>query len=149
MLDSWHEPVADAEGRVNRRALLQGSGAAALSAAGAAAAASPVFDPALVERVALESGATVALQDRRFVLPDSTRARLAANGVRLLDLEGDLVRMWRGEHAELLSARATRLLGVTPWIEFLVVRGLAAESRRRVRYERYDVATDCIVWLIA
>jgi hypothetical protein len=149
MLDSWHEPVAEAEVRLDRRALLQGTGAAALSAAGTAAVASPGFYPALVERVALESGATVALQHRRFALPDATRGKLSANGVRLLDLEGDLVRMWRGEHADLLSARATRLLGVTPWMEFLLVRGLAAESRRRVRYERHDATTDCIVWLIA
>jgi hypothetical protein len=59
------------------------------------------------------------------------------------------VRMWRGEHAALLQDPATRLMGVTPWIEFVMVRGLAAESRKRVRYQRFDADSNAVVWLIA
>jgi hypothetical protein len=57
--------------------------------------------------------------------------------------------MWRGEHATLLGDPSTRLVGTTPWIQFVMIQGLAAESRRRVRYQRHDAATDAMVWLIA
>jgi hypothetical protein len=49
----------------------------------------------------------------------------------------------------LLGDPGTRLLGVTPWIEFVMIQGLAAESRRRVRYQRFDDARDAMVWFIA
>jgi hypothetical protein len=147
MLESWHDPEAPAEAvRLSRRTLIAGSGSAMLVAAGAR---SDAIDAAVVEQAALEHLATVVLQDRRLVLPQDACQRLAAGGVRVLDLERDPVRMWRGEHATLLGNSATRLFGVTPWIEFVMIQGLAAESRRRVRYQRFDATRDAMVWLIA
>lgn len=93
--------------------------------------------------------ATVVLQDRRLPVPADIAARLAGNGAKLLELEADPVRMWRGELAALLGSRETRLLGVTQWPQFLLVSGLAAESGRRVRYQRFDAAAGAFVWLIA
>jgi hypothetical protein len=92
---------------------------------------------------------TVILQDGRHALPDVLRQRLAGNGALLVQLEPDPVRQWRSEFAALLGARTTRLLGVTRWPEFLLVRGLAEESGRRVRYQRMDAASGAIIWLIA
>jgi hypothetical protein len=147
MLESWHEPApADESPRLTRRSLLAGSGGAMLVAAGAR---SDAIDATVVEQAALEHGASVVLQDRRLVLPEDACRRLAARGVRVLELEGDPVRMWRGEHAAMLADSGTRLLGVTPWIEFVMIQGLAAESRRRVRYQRFDATRNAMVWLIA
>lgn len=133
---------------LNRRELLALSGGAMMLAAAAPAstdaAASTSAGP-LPE----SDGTTVVLQDRRLQLPDEVRARLDANGSLLLTLDPDPVRMWRGEHAALLQDSSTRLLGVTPWIEFVMVRGLAAETRRRVRYQRFDADSNAMVWLIA
>jgi non-homologous end joining protein Ku len=67
----------------------------------------------------------------------------------VITLEADPVRMWRGDLAGVLDQRATRLLGVTRWTEFLLIQGLAAETRRRVQYQRFDAATGTMVWLIA
>jgi hypothetical protein len=147
MLESWHDPApGDASPRLSRRSLIAGSGGAALLAAGAR---SDAIDAAAVEQVALEHRATVVLQDRRLVLPQDSCQRLAASGVRVIELEGDPVRMWRGAHAAVLGDAGTRLLGVTPWIEFVMIQGLASESRRRVRYQRFDATRDAMVWLIA
>jgi hypothetical protein len=146
MLESWHDPEAADAPRLSRRTLIAGSGGAMLVAAGAR---SDAIDASVVEQAALEHQATVVLQDRRLVLPEDACQRLAAGGVRVLDLEPDPVRMWRGVHAELLGNHATRLLGVTPWIEFVMIQGLAAESLRRVRYQRFDATRDAMVWLIA
>lgn len=147
MLESWHDPApADESPRLSRRTLIAGSGGAVLMATGAAPDA---IDASVVEQAALEHQAAVVLQDRRLLLPVDACERLAARGVRVIDLEGDPVRMWRGEHASLLANSGTRLLGVTPWIEFVMVQGLAAESRRRVRYQRFDASRDAMVWLIA
>lgn len=139
---------------LNRRELLALSGGAVVAAAGAAAAgagsgAAP--SPSLVtgDLPATDDGTTVVLQDRRLPLPEEVRARLDAGGSRLLTLDPDPVRMWRGEHAALLQGAGTRLLGVTPWIEFVMIRGLAAESRRLVRYQRFDADSNAVVWLIA
>lgn len=96
-----------------------------------------------------QGGATVILQARQFVIPDDLRARFAASGAQVLLLDDDPVRMWRGQWAPLLARRDTRLLGATRWPELLMVQGLAAESRRHVRYQRLDAATGAMVWLIA
>ena len=147
MLESWHDPApAEESPRLSRRTLMAGSGGAMLMAAGAAAGA---IDASVVEQAALEHQAAVVLQDRRLVLPQDACDRLAARGVRVIDLEVDPVRMWRGKHASVLADAGTRLLGVTPWIEFVMIQGLAAESRRRVRYQRFDATRDVMVWLIA
>lgn len=122
-----------------RREVLAGAGLAlagtALPAAGASAAEA--------QRDLL------VLQDPRLPLPDEVRQQLGRNGARIIALEADPVRMWRGPHAGLLGNRGTRLLGVTTWPTFLMVRGLAEESGRRVRSQRLDAASGAMVWLIA
>lgn len=129
--------------RTNRRKLLAGAGLGFAGSALSTMATGPV------STVAGEAVPTVILQDRRLELPDDVRRRLAGNGARIVVLAEDPVRMWRGELAPLLTARETRLLGVTSWPQFLMVRGLAEESGRRVRYQRFDAASGAIVWLIA
>ena len=135
---------------LNRRELLALSGGAVAAVTGGSTAMS---QPAGTDQgkalLAFEDGPAVVLQDRRLQLPEDIRARLDATGTRLLTLEQDPVRMWRGEHGALLQSADTRLLGVTPWIEFVMIRGLAAESRRRVRYQRFDADSNAMVWLIA
>lgn len=128
----------------SRRAMLAGAGCAVAGAA--------LARDTAVQGAAEEAGApraTVVLQDRRVPLPAEIAARLAGNGAQLLELEPDPVRMWRGQWAPLLTRRDTRLLGVTQWPQFLLVSGLAAESGRRVRYQRFDAASGAFVWLIA
>lgn len=92
---------------------------------------------------------TVILQDGRHVLPDVLQRQFAGRGAQVIALAEDPVRQWRGESAALLAARSTRLIGLTRWPEFLLVRGLAEESGRRVRYQRLDAASGAILWLIA
>lgn len=135
---------------LNRRELLALSGGAVMAAAGASASAAAA-EAAIVEGGDLMPAAnsTVVVQDRRLALPEDLRARLGEDGVKLVTLEQDPVRMWRGEHARLLQSAETRLMGVTPWIEFVMIRGLAAETRRRVRYQRFDADSNAMVWLIA
>lgn len=125
-----------------RRQLLAGAGGALAGTAmpGAAAQLASASAPQA-------AGTTVILQSRHFTLPDDVRARLGAHGAEVVMLEDDPVRMWRGPLAAQLADRGTRLLGVTRWPEFLLVQGLAAESRRRVRYQRLD-ASGALVWLI-
>lgn len=134
---------------LNRRELLALTGGAVVAAAGASSTTSNPASGAADELLHEANGNTVVLQDRRLQLPDEVRARMDASGSRLLTLDQDPVRMWRGEHAALLQDPGTRLLGVTPWIEFVMIRGLAAESRRRVRYQRFDADSNAMVWLIA
>ncbi|MFO7326215.1 MAG: hypothetical protein DIU62_010915 [Pseudomonadota bacterium] len=138
---------------LNRRELIALSGGAVMAATAATAAAtrspsSPV-GPDVAGADVTGAGRTVILQDRRLELPLDLRERLQMDGAALLTLEPDPVRMWRGEHAALLQDPGTRLMGVTPWVEFLMVRGLAAESRKRVRYQRFDADSNAVVWLIA
>ncbi|HMA12925.1 MAG TPA: hypothetical protein VKO83_13625 [Steroidobacteraceae bacterium] len=128
-----------------RRQFLQGSvvltGAGALLAAGHAAQASAALLAA--------SGASVVLHDPRLPIDGKVAASLEAAGARFIALAGDPVRLWRGAQRELLAHRATRLFGVTHWPDFLIVRGLAAETRRHVRHESLDPATGVMTWLIA
>jgi hypothetical protein len=150
MLESWHDETApDAAPRLSRRVVLAGSGGAMMVAAAGlrAEAGAAVGNPE--DLFAAGAGQTVVLQDRRLVLPEDLRERLTTNGSRFITLDPDPVRMWRGEHAALLTNPQTRLLGVTPWIEFVMIQGLAAESRRRARYQRFDAGNDAMVWLIA
>lgn len=133
---------------LNRRELLMLSGGAVISASASAAPTSAAAQD-VNELLATDTGTTVVLQDRRLPLPVELQGRLAGNGARLLPLDEDPVRMWRGEHAALLDHAGTRLLGVTPWIQFVMIQGLAAESRRRVRYQRFDAGSNAMVWLIA
>jgi hypothetical protein len=132
--------------RTTRRALLVGTGAGLAGAMAAGAVAAHATDSLQDDVFA---AATIVLQDARLPLPADVRARLDHNGARVITLEADPVRMWRGELAPILDRRDTRMLGVTRWTEFLLIQGLAAESRRRVHYQRFDAATDTMVWLIA
>ncbi len=129
--------------RASRREMLAGAG---MALAGAPLALSANAAPV---PTAPGNDATIVLQDRRYALPQAVIQRLGGNGARVMALEADPVRQWRGEQAPLLAARGTRLLGVTGWPQFLLVRGLAEESGRRVRHSRLDVASGAIVWLIA
>ena len=131
--------------RANRRQLLAGAGAALAGGAFIPGSTATGSDDSSADM----PGTTVILQDRRYALPDVVQRRLADNGAHLIALEADPVRQWRGDAAALLAMRATRLLGVTRWPEFLLVRGLAEESGRRVRYQRFDAATGAITWLMA
>lgn len=147
MLESWHTPEEQGAGslRMDRRAMLTVSGALVMAAA--TAGGTEAREAGALSSIA--SRPTVILQDRRVLLPEGLPSRLGGNVVRVLQLEADPVRMWRGEHAALLADPRTRLVGVTPWIEFVMIQGLAAESHRRVHYQRHDAGADAMVWLIA
>jgi hypothetical protein len=133
----------------SRRQFLQRS--AALTGAGALGAAAAVTPVSAAASAALQSAskATVVLHDPRLAIDSKVVASLKARGVRIVALEGDPVRLWRGAQRELLAHRDTRLFGVTRWPDFLIVRGLAAETRRRVLHESLDPATGVMTWLIA
>lgn len=130
--------------RASRRQVLAGAGGVL-----AGAAFGGWTDDALAQQILAADGATLILQARQYRIPDDVQTRLAGRGARVLPLDDDPVRMWRGEWAPLLTQRDTRLLGATRWPEFLMIQGLAAESRRHVRYQRLDAATGALVWLIA
>jgi hypothetical protein len=136
--------------QTSRRAVLAGTGLTLAGTALSSSAADAGIGAGTAATAAqAPSQVTVILQDRRFELPEEVSTRLAGNGARVVPLEEDPVRMWRGELAPLLAAPGTRLLGATRWPEFLMVSGLAAESGRRVLYQRLDAASGAIVWLIA
>jgi hypothetical protein len=125
----------------NRREVLAGAGLVL------AASVLPAY--ATAEGTAAASPATVVLLDPRHARPSGGVARLAGADARVVHLEADPVRMWRGDLAPLLAAKSTRLLGMTTWPQFLIVRGLAEESGRRVRVQRVEAASGEISWLIA
>ena len=136
-MKSWHGMPA------SRRRFLKGS--AALTSAGALLS---VGGPAQASATLLAaSKASVVLHDPRIALDAAVVARLESTGARFLALTGDPVRVWRGSPE--LAARGTRVFGITRWPDFLVARGLAAESRRLVRHESLDPATGVMTWLIA
>jgi hypothetical protein len=93
--------------------------------------------------------ATIVLHDARIAMPDAVAQRLREQGARLVTLELDPVRQWRDGLGELFQHADSRLLGVTRWADYLMLRGLAAESRRHVRYERLNSAGDAFVWMIS
>lgn len=132
--------------RASRRDVLAGLGLALAGGTFVARGASAAATAASADTAA----ATIVLRDHRHALPDAVIRRLAGNGARVIALAADPVRQWRSsEDAPLLAARATCLLGVTRWPEFLLVRGLAEESGRRVRQQQLDAGSGAIVWLIA
>jgi hypothetical protein len=94
-------------------------------------------------------GAVVVLFDPAIGIDAELRLRFEAHGARFIALDDDPVRMWRGELAPLLADRSTRLFGVSGWPDLLMVRGLAAETRRHVRYEKLDATGEAFTWLIA
>ena len=111
-----------------------------------------VTAPAALEAadsLAAAASASVVLHDPRIPLSRDVAERLAANGAHIVALDDDPVRMWRTRVGELLSRPDTRLFGVTRWADYLIVRGLAAESRRHTRHEQHHVETGHFTWLIA
>jgi hypothetical protein len=130
----------------SRRQFLQGS--VALTGAGALVAANPGRASTSAQLLAA-SRASVVLHDPRLAIDAQVVSRLEAAGARFIALTDDPVRLWRGTQRDLLSHRGTRLFGVTRWPDFLIVRGLAAETRRLVRHESLDPATGVMTWLIA
>lgn len=143
-MKKWHKR------QTNRRQFLGASvaltGCSALAVAGEA---TPTGQANASAAVLAASKATVVLHDPRLKLDPQITARLEAAGARFIALTGDPVRQWRGLQRGLLADRDTRLYGVTRWPDFLIVRGLAAESRRLVRHENLDPATGVMTWLIA
>jgi hypothetical protein len=116
-----------------------------LTASGIGAAGS-VFAGAALE----SSGrALVVVQDMRIQLDPAIERRLFVSKVPVIALTEDPVRLWRSDAGELLRRPETRLLGVTGWADYLMVRGLAAESRRHVRSEQHDPESGTFTWLIA
>lgn len=94
-------------------------------------------------------GVSVLLHDRR-VTPDAALVdRLRARHTRLVVVRDDPVRQWRDESAAWLAQRDARLMGITRWPDFLMLRGLAAESRRHVRFASAVSETGVLTWLIA
>lgn len=129
--------------RLDRRQFMAGGTASATAmVAGEAQAGSQLALWATAPR------ASVVLHDPRIPMPPEVRRRLDANGARIVALEGDPVWFWRSKTAEQLRNPATQLLGVTGWADLLVFRGLAAETRRHLRYERL-ASGGTFVWLIA
>ena len=131
----------------NRRQFLAGLGGAA-GAAGVSG--SVIAAPAQVIDAATAAGAaSVVLVDPTLPMPAEVAERLRQNGARVIELGDDPVRMWRSEAGALLAHPGTRLFGYTRWADFLIVRGLAAESRRHVRHEQLHEAQGHFTWLIA
>ena len=101
---------------IDRRAALALGGAAMLAPVAAAArTASPatgilLFDPGS---------------------PEARAIARAARGHRLIALTGDPVRFWR----DTLTDATGPIGGITRWSDYIILRGLAAEQRLRVRRE--------------
>jgi len=129
---------------LSRRNLLVGGAAAA-----GAGVLAPLL-PAEAARLAAAGGdISVLLHDRR-VMPDTAKTgRLLARDARIVVLGDDPVRQWRNESATWLAQPHARLLGMTSWPDFLLLRGLAAESRRHVRFASALSDNGVLTWLIA
>jgi hypothetical protein len=130
---------------MTRREAVTGAGLVLAGAVLPAARGTAAADVAAVS----SQGATVILLGTRHAASHGMARHLGGDNARLIPLQADPVRQWRDPRAQLLAARDTRMFGVTTWPEFLMVRGLAEESGRRVRYQRADVASGAVCWLIA
>ena len=126
--------------QLDRRQFLAGSVAA--TGAGMASESSAAA-PLLAER------ASVVLHDPRIPLEAAVVQRFEAEGTRVIALDDDPVLLWRSEVGRVLREPGTRLLGITRWADLLIVRGLAAETRRHLRYEKLDAGAGTFTWLIA
>ncbi|MEP7312622.1 MAG: hypothetical protein ABI859_08560 [Pseudomonadota bacterium] len=93
--------------------------------------------------------ASVVLHDPKLPMPEDVARRLKANGARIIRIDDDPVRMWRQELGAVLRDPQTKLFGLTLWADYLIVRGLAAETRRHARYEQLHAETGHFTWLIA
>jgi hypothetical protein len=93
-------------------------------------------------------GIRVLLHDRRVAPDAALQSRLLARDARIVMLGDDPVRQWRDDSAIWLAQPDASVLGITRWPDFLVLRGLAAESRRHVRFAS-SVSDGVLTWLIA
>ncbi len=135
------------------RALLSRRQILISGAAGAGALAALVPAQATVLEVAAalagEERVSLLLHDRR-ITPDARLVeRMHARSARVMVLAEDPVRQWRDQSGDWLQRRDTRLMGITRWPDFLMLRGLAAESRRHVRFASPVSADGVLTWLIA
>lgn len=96
-----------------------------------------------------ERGVSVLLHDRRIALDAALSQRMQQKGARIVTLGDDPVRQWRDESAAWLARHDARLMGITRWHDFLMLRGLAAESRRHVRFSSTVADDGVLTWLIA
>ena len=133
------------DAKASRRQFLTGVGGAV---AATACAANPA-GVATAETLGAAGSATVVLHDPRLPMPREVAERLSANGARIIALDGDPVRLWRSEVGALLCRQDTRLFGLTRWADYLIVKGLAAESRRHTRHEQLHPDSGQLTWLIA
>jgi len=123
-----------------------------LAAAGGAAAAATATATGTVnaaQQLNAADSASVVLHDPSLPMPEDVARRLTANGARIIRLDDDPVRMWRQELGAVLRNPETKLFGLTRWADYLIVRGLAAESRRFPRFEQLHAETGHFTWLIA
>lgn len=119
--------------------------------ASSAAAAGAIGAPLAQAGAAIDmpAGVSVLLHDRRIGLDEALVQRLTREGTRVIALDDDPVQMWRGELGTLLRDPRTRLFGISRWADLLIVRGLAAETRRHLRHEQLDAEGGTFTWLIA
>jgi hypothetical protein len=131
--------------RLTRRAAMAGAG---VVLAGSALLPRHVVIPATAA-LAAPSGATFVIQGVPIALARDTLALLGVEAAPVVALEADPVRQWRSSRGAVLAARDARLVGITTWPQFLLVRGLAEESGRRVRFQHSDGHAGTITWLIS
>lgn len=89
---------------------------------------------AMLAPVAASAGMTRPATGILLFDPSSPEARAIAEqarGYRLIALTGDPVRLWR----DTLTDAPGPIGGVTRWSDYILLRGLAAEQRLRVRRE--------------
>lgn len=134
-----------AKHRLGRRQFMAGGAVAGVTAATSVAAQAG----SQLDLWASAPRAAVVLHDPRMQVPPEVLRRLDANGARIVALAGDPVWFWRSAAAAQARAPSTTLMGVTAWPDLLVFRGLAAETRRHLRYEKLDAATGAFIWMIS
>jgi hypothetical protein len=128
---------------LSRRAVLIG---------GAAATGATMLTPLTAEAAWISAdvqGVRVLLHDRRMAPDAALTHRLQAQGARIVLLGEDPVRQWRDQSAAWLARSDARLMGITRWHDFLMLRGLAAETRRHVRFASPVSDEGVLTWLIA
>ena len=129
--------------KTTRRGFLVAAGGAAAVASANAGGVSAA------QQLTAADSASVVLHDPSLPMPEDVARRLQANGARIIRLDDDPVRMWRQELGAVLRHPDTKLFGLTRWADYLIVRGLAAESRRHTRFEQLHPETGHFTWLIA
>ena len=123
------------------------SGTAATAGMVATGVGAPVPAAGVLEEWS-DAGAAVLVHDPRLATPAELLRGFESRGTRTIALSGDPVWFWRSAAGAQLREPSNQLLGVTGWADLLVFRGLAAETRRHLRYEKL-AASGIFIWLIA